>query len=165
MEIPYNAIELVKKWEGLHKQGADGLVYPYLCPAGTWTIGYGSTRDWDHTRITGSTPPKTEGECELLMRRELEGCVLSAMQHSPRLADNPEALGAIASFIFNLGASSYYRSTLRRRINDGMWEEAQSEIKRWVWGGGKILPGLIARRNDEAQYLNEKQTKDPCWLL
>jgi len=154
MEIPRNAIGLVKKWEGLHKKGLDGLVYPYLCPAGVWTIGYGSTRELDGTPITKSTPSKTPEECEELMLYELERCVLRALQHSPRLADHPEALGAVASFVFNLGAGAYYRSTLRRKINEGLWEDARKEMKKWVWAGGRRLPGLIARRSEEAEYLD-----------
>ena len=154
MEIPPVAIELVKKWEGLHKKGSDGLIYPYLCPARVWTIGFGSTRDFDGKPITKDTPPKTVDECQALMELELRKCVIQALRHSPVLANNEEALGAIASFIFNLGAGSYYRSTLRRKINEANWEQAQQEIKKWVWAGGRRLPGLIARRNEEASFLN-----------
>jgi lysozyme len=88
------------------------------------------------------------------MLYELERCVLRALQHSPRLADHPEALGAVASFVFNLGAGAYYRSTLRRKINEGLWEDARKEMKKWVWAGGRRLPGLIARRSEEAEYLD-----------
>lgn len=154
MEIPSVAVELVKKWEGLHKKGSDGLVYPYLCPARVWTIGFGSTRDFDGKPITKDTPPKTVSECEALMELELRKCVAQALRYSPTLATNEEALGAISSFIFNLGASNYYRSTLRRRINEGNIDEARKEIKKWVWAAGRRLPGLVARRNEEAGYLN-----------
>lgn len=155
MEIPVNAVELVKKWEGLHKKGSDGLIYPYLCPAGMWTIGFGSTRDFDGKPITKDTPPKTPEECERLMLMELAGCVRQAVKHSPILVENEEALGAISSFIFNLGSGNYYRSTLRRKINEGDWEQARKEISKWVWGGGRRLPGLVARRMEEASYLYE----------
>lgn len=153
MEIPPNAVELVKKWEGLHKKKGDGKVYPYLCPAGVWTIGYGSTRHFDGTPIHQHTPPLSPEECEQLMLIELQRCVTYALRYSPQLWFNEEALGAIASFIFNLGAGNYYRSTLRERINEGNWEEASKEIRKWVWGGGRRLPGLIARRREESEYL------------
>jgi lysozyme len=162
MEIPNHAIELVKKWEGLHKKGPDGLIYPYLCPAGVWTIGYGSTRLLDGSRVRHDTSPLTPEECEELMLTELGSCVRHAVRLSPGLSVNETALGAISSFIFNLGAGNYARSTLRRRVNEERWDEAATEIKKWVWGGGRRLPGLIARRLDEADYLNgtEKEAFD-----
>lgn len=153
MEIPVSAVELVKKWEGLHKKGTDGLIYPYLCPAQVWTIGFGSTRDFDGKPITKDTKPKTPDECEALMLLELRKCVFSALRYSPVLVDDEEALGAISSFIFNLGAGAYYRSTLRRKINEKDREAARSEIMKWVWAGGRRLPGLVARRNEESKYL------------
>ena len=151
--IPNNAIALVKKWEGLHKVKNDGLVYPYLCPAGVWTIGYGSTRHFDGSRIRADTAPLSPEECEQLMLIELRRCVVYALKNSPALLYHDEALGAISSFIFNLGSGNYYRSTLRRKINEADWVSARQEIRKWVWAGGRRLPGLIARRNEEAEYL------------
>jgi lysozyme len=151
--IPPNAIELVKKWEGLHKVLNDGLVYPYLCPAGVWTIGYGSTRHFDGSPITEDTPPLSPLVCEKLMLLELEKCVKYALAQSPMLVQYPESLGAIASFIFNLGSGRYRASTLRRVINHGDWPEAQIQIRKWVFAAGRRLPGLVARRNEEAGYL------------
>lgn len=151
--IPQVGIDLVKRWEGLHKLGSDGLYHPYLCPANVWTIGYGSTRGFDGSPIRKDTKAVTAEEAEQLMLKELRTCVTAALRYSPVLISYEEALGAIASFIFNLGASSYYRSTLRRRINEEDWESAKSEIRKWIWGGGKQLPGLILRRNAEASYL------------
>jgi lysozyme len=153
MEIPSNAIELVKKWEGLHKRKDDGLVYPYVCPAGVWTIGYGSTRDFDGTPIHSASRPRSPEECEQLMLTELGTCVSKALRYSPILAQREEALGAIASFIFNLGAGRYYASTLRKRINEENMGLAKVEILKWVYAGGKRLNGLYLRRTEEASYL------------
>lgn len=152
--IPEVAVELVKKWEGLHRvDKATGLVHPYVCPAGVWTIGYGSTRLLDGSPVRASTPPITEEEAEELMRHELEKCVRWALFMSPILQWSQSRLGAISSFIFNLGPGRYKASTLRRKVNEQDWEEAAEQIQRWVFAGGRKLPGLIARRKDEAQYL------------
>lgn len=145
--IPANAVSLVKKWEGFRAK-------PYLCPANVWTIGYGTTRLPDGTPVGPDTPEVTEAEAEELMRHELERCVRSALFRSPILQWFPERLGAIASFIFNLGPGRYAQSTLRRRINQQDWESAFEEIQRWVYAGGRRLPGLIARRKEEASYLS-----------
>jgi lysozyme len=70
------------------------------------------------------------------------------------LATEPEPrLAAIVDFTFNLGAGRLQTSTLRRRINERDWAAAQTEIRRWVYGGGKVLPGLVARREAEAELL------------
>lgn len=59
---------------------------------------------------------------------------------------------AIVDF-FNLGAGRLQTSTLRRRINQRDWTGAAAELRRWVYGGGKVLPGLVARRAAEAAWL------------
>ena len=65
------------------------------------------------------------------------------------LATEPEErLTAIIDFTFNLGGGRLQTSTLRRRANQRDWAAA---AKRWVYGGGKVLPGLVARREAEAK--------------
>jgi len=44
-------------------------------------------------------------------------------------------------------------STLRRRVNQRDWAAASTELRRWVYGGGRVLPGLVARREAEAAWL------------
>ena len=56
-------------------------------------------------------------------------------------------------FTFNLGAGRLQTSTLRRRLNQRDWLAAGQELRRWVYGGGKILPGLVARREAEITFL------------
>ncbi len=66
------------------------------------------------------------------------------------LATEPEGrLATIVDFTFNLGAGRLQTSTLRRRINQRDWVAAGQELCRWVYGGGKVLPGLVARRQAE----------------
>jgi len=56
---------------------------------------------------------------------------------------------ALVSFAFNLGLGGVQRSTLRSKVLRGEIEEAADEFLKFVRGGGKILPGLVKRRNDE----------------
>lgn len=56
-------------------------------------------------------------------------------------------------FAFNLGAGRLQTSTLRRRINQRDWTAVGQELRRWVYGRGKVLPGLVARRKTEATLL------------
>ena len=62
-------------------------------------------------------------------------------------------LAAIVDVTFNLGAGRLQTSTLRRRINQRDWAAAATELRRWVYGGGKVLPGLVARRAAECALL------------
>jgi lysozyme len=56
---------------------------------------------------------------------------------------------ALVSFAFNLGLGGVQRSTLRSKVLRGEIEEAADEFLKFTKGGGKVLPGLVKRRNDE----------------
>lgn len=68
-------------------------------------------------------------------------------------------LAAIVDFTFNLGAGRLQTSTLRRRINQRDWAAAATELRRWVYGGGKVLPGLLVRRQTEAVLLQKSASE------
>jgi lysozyme len=78
----------------------------------------------------------------------------AALRYCPILATEPESrLAAIVDFTFNLGAGRLQTSTLRRRVNQRDWSAAASELRRWVYGGGRVLPGLVARREAELSLM------------
>lgn len=139
---------LIRRFEGLRLK-------PYMCPAGVPTIGYGSTR-YPHGRaVAMSDRAITKDDAESFMQYDAERFALEAIKLSPVLADDDDKLCAIADFIYNLGASRYAASTLRRRVNAQDWDGAQVQIMKWVWAGGKKLPGLVTRRSAEAELLQE----------
>ena len=149
-EVPKTAIELAKRFEGFHRvpKADPGCAHPYICPAGYWTIGYGHLCDPKHL-------PITETEAEVYLARDLQTALAATLRYCPVLAAEPEGrLSAIVDFTFNLGAGRLQTSTLRRRINQRDWVAAVQELRRWVYGGGKVLPGLIARREVEARILS-----------
>ena len=57
------------------------------------------------------------------------------------------------AFTFNLGGGRLQTSTLRRRINQRDWSAAAVELARWVYGAGRVLPGLVTRRKAEERLL------------
>jgi len=148
--VPQAAIDLAKRFEGFHrvpKHDPQRLAHPYVCPAGYWTIGYGHLCDPKH-------PPITEAEAEVYLARDLQTALAATLRFCPVLATEPEErLAAIVDFTFNLGAGRLQTSTLRRRINQRDWTAACQELRRWVYGGGRVLPGLVARREAEAAML------------
>lgn len=130
-------VELIKRFEGFSSK-------PYICPAGYWTIGYGVLCQRDHPEIT-------QEEGEAILAKILPGYISHALRLSPGIEG--DRLTAISDFIFNLGPTRYSASTLRKRVNDGAWEAAKVEIRKWVYGGSRKLPGLVLRREAEAALL------------
>lgn len=147
--VQKSAIELAKRFEGFHRvpKADPGRAHPYICPAGYWTIGYGHLCDPKH-------PPITESEAEVYLARDLQTALAATLRYCPVLATEPdERLAAIVDFTFNLGAGRLQTSTLRRRINQRDWVNAAHELVRWIYGGGRVLPGLMTRREAEARLL------------
>jgi len=128
---------------------------PYRCPAGVPTIGYGATRYETGKKVSLGDPPIDRDRAVALLRWEMGRSMSAAMRHCPVLAlqGAEGALAAIADFVFNLGPGRLQTSTLRRRINQRKWPEAKKELLRWVRAGGRVLPGLVARRTVEAGML------------
>lgn len=149
IEVPQAAINLAKLFEGFHRvpKHDPGSAHPYICPAGYWTIGYGHICDPKH-------PPITEPEAEDYLARDLVTALKAALRYCPVLATEPVGrLAAIVDFTFNLGGGRLQTSTLRRRINQRDWASAAQELRRWVYGGGKVLTGLVSRREAETHLL------------
>jgi len=147
--VPEAAITLAKRFEGFHRvpKHDPGRAHPYICPAGFWTIGYGHLCDPKH-------PPITEAKAEVYLARDLQSALAATLRYCPVLAAEPEErLAAIVDFTFNLGAGRLQTSTLRWRVNQRDWVAAELELRRWVSGGGRALPGLVARRDAEAALL------------
>lgn len=132
------AMRLERSFEGL-------FLKPYLCPAGVPTIGYGHTRG-----ITLASPPITRSLAEQFLYEDtLESCV-AVLRVSPQVGTSDARLAALTSFVFNLGIGNYRASTLKRLVNAEEWELAEAQFARWVYGGGRKLPGLVKRRAAEA---------------
>jgi lysozyme len=148
--VPQAAIDLVKRFEGFHRlpKHDPHRAYPYICPAGYWTIGYGHLCDSNHL-------PITEREGDAYLAADLQIALQATLKFCPVMATEPDArLAAIVDFTFNLGAGRLQASTLRRRVNQRDWVAAGRELRRWVRGGGKVLPGLVVRREAEVRLLS-----------
>lgn len=128
-------IPIIKQYEGLKLEA-------YLCPAGIPTIGYG------HTRGVKLGQKISAAQAEVFLDHDYE----EAEDAVKRLITVPltdNQLGALTSFVFNLGEGRLLGSTLRRKLNNGDYKGAAAEFDKWVYSGGKKLNGLIARRTAE----------------
>jgi lysozyme len=123
---------------------------PYICPAGYPTSGYGTVWKPDGTKVTMDDPHIDAHTAAAWLKIELEGvCLPGVLKASPGLIAHPEKLGALLDFTYNLGVARYRASTLRARVNEGRWVEAADELPKWRMGGGRVLPGLVRRREAE----------------
>lgn len=135
-------LALIRRFEGL-------FLKVYRCPAGVPSIGYGHTgKD-----VYMGMAPISEAVAEGMLHQDAALFVQAASNLSPVLWFDENKQAAISDFCFNLGTTRYKSSTLKRKVDAGDWGGAQAELMKWVWGGGKKLPGLVARRAEEARLL------------
>lgn len=135
---PLQAAELVAGFEGFRAK-------PYRCPAGVWTVGFGSTRDATGAPVTARTPAVTREGATALLRRDLEAFAASvALLVRVPLTEPQRA--ALCSFAYNVGAKAFGTSTLLKKLNTGDYAGAAAEFDRWNKSGGEVLRGLVARR-------------------
>lgn len=134
------AIDLIKKYEGLSLKA-------YKCPAGINTIGYGTTSYPDGTPVkSGDVITKEKAEALLL------DYVINKIMPNIRdlgLTSNQET--ALVSLIYNIGWGAFSKSKCYKAIKAKDWGSAYKEWD-WITGGGKVLNGLIKRREEE-RYL------------
>ena len=147
------AAELCRRFEGFSAK-------PYLCPAGVWTIGYGSTYYASGDKVTKDDPSIDREYAERLLMHELVHTYApGAIRQCPILLTvaikdkDWGKLNAIVDFCYNLGVGRLQTSTLKRKINQQDWDGAIEQLKLWVRGGGKVLRGLVIRRDAEAALM------------
>ena len=143
MNISQEGLSLIKKFEGCELEA-------YKCAAGVWTIGYGSIKGVKQ----GDTITQEEADNLLLYEMdEYEGYINDAVN----VDLNQNQFDALVSWVFNLGPSNLSSSTLLTRINNKDWKDVPNQIKRWNKAGGKVLEGLIRRREAEALLFEGKE--------
>lgn len=135
------ALDLITRFEGFAPE-------PYRCPAGVWTIGYGSTRTPDGKRVDEDTSK--------LNRQQAMVWLMTTLEHTERAVDRlilvplaENQFGALVSFTYNVGSGNFAASTLRAKLNRGDYECAANEFPKWRFAKGKVLTGLVRRRAAE----------------
>lgn len=133
---------LIEQFEGFSEKA-------YICPAGKATIGYGSTFYEDGTPVKLTDKPITKERSRELVRWYCENKV-----DYPRddLSDNQKQ--AICSLVFNIGQGAFDRSKCKKAIVAGDWKTAYKEWD-WISANGKILKGLVLRREAEKKLFFE----------
>jgi lysozyme len=154
--------DLMHKYEGFRSR-------PYLCPAHIWTIGYGHVLYQEQirlpvVRVEGKETPMirkemplkpednrvwTKTEIDELFRTDVGTFERGVLRLVPGVVGRQGSFDALVSISFNFGLGNLQRSTIRMRANRGDWEGAAEAFRVWTKGGGKVLPGLVKRREAE----------------
>lgn len=141
--IPDAAVQLAESFEGFSAT-------PYRDPVGVWTIGYGATRDIYGKPVTASTPPVDKHMADRMMRRDLLHA-LRTVENDVQVELTDHERAALTDFVFNLGSGNFESSTLLKKLNAGDHEGAAEQLLRWNRAGGKVLAGLVRRRQAERE--------------
>lgn len=135
--------EQMKRWEGLRLEA-------YRCPAGVLTIGYGHTGN----DVSGSLKI-TEGVADLLFEQDVEKVERQVSSALGGTGVKQCQWDSLVSFAFNAGIGNLMKSTLLKKVRSYPDNPAiGDEFRKWVYGGGKVLPGLVKRRDWEARHYN-----------
>lgn len=148
--IGNDGLSIIKHFEGLHRVGKDGLVYPYLDPVGIPTIGYGNTYYSNGKKVTMRDKPITQQQAAEMLQHDVNKRVDVIVPYFRNRAFLQHELDAIASLAYNIGVGALQTSTLTRLWLTGEHkEEVAMQFDRWVNAGGKKLTGLVRRRATE----------------
>tara|TARA_Y100001963_G_C6549646_1_gene339241 strand:+ start:97 stop:540 length:444 start_codon:yes stop_codon:yes gene_type:complete len=142
MKISDEGLSLIKHFEGCELKA-------YRCAANVLTIGYGSTK--------GVTEDMeiTQEEAESLLQEEMheyEGYINDMV----KVPLEQHQFDSMVSWVFNLGSGNLSSSTLLKKLNNSEYDEVPEQIKRWNKAGGKVLEGLVRRREAEALLFSGK---------
>ena len=147
------AIQMIKHHEGVRTK-------PYRCPALLWTVGVGHVIDPSHTAVkyeerrnlpipNGWDRVLSMGEVDSILAQDLGRFERGVLRLCPAAIDRQGVFDSLVSFSFNVGLGNLQRSGLRMKTNRGDFDEAADEFLKWTKAAGRVLPGLVKRRNDE----------------
>ena len=143
MNVSLEGLTLIKHFEGCELEA-------YLCPADVWTIGYGHTKDVKEGDTT------TKEEADYLLQKEM----IEYESYIDDMVDvelNQNQYDSLCAWVYNLGPSNLGSSTLLKVLNEGKYDEVPEQIKRWNKANGKVLAGLVKRREAEALLFEDKE--------
>ncbi|WP_235912553.1 glycoside hydrolase family protein [Velocimicrobium porci] len=153
MKISQTGINLIKQFEGCY-------LTAYKCPAGVWTIGYGTTGKVDGKQICSGMKINKQ-KAEQLLKKDLEQFE-KAVSAIVKVPINQNQFDALVSFSYNCGSSALRKSTLLRKLNQKDYKGAAEEFLKWNKAGGKVLAGLARRREAERKlFLASSGAKEP----
>lgn len=136
------AMPIAKRFEGLRLE-------PYHDADGYPTVGYGHLLSYDRGAALDRWPRIDVATADSLLAVDLRVAATETLA-LVNVTLAPHQLAALIDFVFNEGSGRLAESTLLRRLNAGDFAAVPTELQRWVHGDGRVLPGLVERRDAEA---------------
>lgn len=166
-----NAARFLHAQEGLARRipGRPDVVRAYRCPAGVWTIGWGSTAYEDGRKVREGDEITVERAERLFANRLRDRYVpgvLRALDDRGIVVDQSE-FDALVSLCYNIGPGSrtgragLYNSSVVRALARGDREAAAAAFLDYRFAGGQELRGLRRRRELEARMFLDGPDAEP----
>ena len=140
-------------------------VKPYTNPAGNAAIGYGHLlHDGSVNGTDEATYPNPidQAQANSLLNQDTAKPV-AAVNADVKVVLTQDQFDALVDFSYNEGSDVFAKSALLKNVNSNEFGKVPAQLERWVYGvaGGntEVIPGLVNRRNDEAN-LFEGHTGD-----
>jgi lysozyme len=143
MRVSDEGIKLIKHFEGYRET-------PYKCSAGYYTVGYGHLITRDPVLPSSWNRTFSSGEIDDLLRADLQRFELGVLRLLRPMQPTQSVFDSVVSFSFNLGLGTFQRSSVRSALLRGDKKRAAEVLLKYCRAGGKILLGLVRRR--EAEY-------------
>ncbi len=153
MNVNDKGLGLIQKYEGFRARA-------YRDAVGVWTIGFGHTSMAGSPQVKPGMTVSRERAAQILetdIQRFSEG-VAAAL--TAEVNDNQ--FSALVSFAYNVGLGNFRKSGVLAAVNAGDHRVVPRRLALWNKAGGRVLPGLVARRAAEAAlYAETPETKLP----
>lgn len=135
-------LELIKRWEGCELKA-------YKCPAGKWTVGYGLTSAAGFIEV-GPNTVLTQEEADWYLEK-VANKFADGIRSAITAPINENQFAAFVSLAYNVGIAGVRKSSAVRHFNEGNLDKVPHAIRAWNKAGGKVLKGLVNRREDEVK--------------
>ncbi len=127
----------------------------YQDVAGVWTIGYGHTGPDVSPGLT-----ITQAQAAQLLQQDVASAA-ACVNQAVTVALNQDEFDALVDFVFNVGRGAFQGSTMMRDLNSGDFADAAGEFDKWDHAGGKVVAGLLRRREAEQALFEQGDNSGP----
>ncbi|WP_338149530.1 lysozyme [Acinetobacter higginsii] len=140
-------LDLIASFEGTKLKAYDDGV-------GVWTIGIGTTVYPNGVKV------KKGDSCTLDQAKTYFAHDLKRFEASVnnlvKVPLSQNQFDALVSLTYNIGSTAFKNSTLLKKLNAKDYAGAADQFLRWNKGGGKVLKGLVRRREAERALFLKK---------
>lgn len=145
MNIGVRGLSLIKEFEGLRLEAYDDGV-------GVWTVGYGTIKYPTGVRVKRGDKITLQ-QAETYLKNDLKWAV-ETVSKVIKVPITQNQFDAMVSLTYNIGATAFTSSTLARKLNAKDYNGASAQFLVWNKAGGKVMNGLVRRREAEKKLFD-----------